>query len=237
MTDEKRAIFGERLEKLRTQKGYNQTDFSVKIDIGRVTIAKYEAGERAPTIDHLLSFAEFFDVSTDYLLGISLDTTKDIDLLEVRNRTGIKVETVQSIMKAKDSVPTEIFDTFINNGHLYEILGHCNSTHATLQNATSLQFFMDVGKDTFDKFLLDKLLKSNILQITKEDIKDTCRNIEIKLGKIAINEATEEIHKFMQLLMNKEEFENNLEKVSNDLYLKYYSEEASDNGEHTTSEE
>lgn len=64
-------VFGKRLAELRKEKGITQTELSKILDIQRVTIAKYETGERAPSIDNLISFAEYFDVPTDYLLGLS----------------------------------------------------------------------------------------------------------------------------------------------------------------------
>ena len=94
-------VFGKRLAELREEKGLTQTELSQLLDIQRVTIAKYETGERAPSIDNLISFAEYFDVSTDYLLNLSPAKSNDkADLKAVCDYIGFSEETVETLKYA-----------------------------------------------------------------------------------------------------------------------------------------
>jgi transcriptional regulator with XRE-family HTH domain len=58
-----------RLKELRDMKKLNQADVAAHLKIARTTYARYESGEREMTYDALISLAELFSVSTDYLLG------------------------------------------------------------------------------------------------------------------------------------------------------------------------
>ena len=61
--------FAERLIELRVQGGLSQRDLSKEIFIAQPTIANWEAGRREPSFNKLIKIAEYFDVTTDYLLG------------------------------------------------------------------------------------------------------------------------------------------------------------------------
>ena len=61
---------GKRIKKLREEKGLNQNEFAKIIKIGKATIIKYETGVSTPKIRMIIAVAKFFEVSTDYLLGL-----------------------------------------------------------------------------------------------------------------------------------------------------------------------
>lgn len=61
--------FSNRLIELRTEKGLTQKDFGNRLNITRSTIASYEKENREPKYDILVTIADFFNVSIDYLLG------------------------------------------------------------------------------------------------------------------------------------------------------------------------
>jgi hypothetical protein len=61
--------FGERIKLHRLLKKMSRADLGKKFGLAETTIANYERGEREPNITLLISFAEFFEVTTDYLLG------------------------------------------------------------------------------------------------------------------------------------------------------------------------
>lgn len=60
-----------RLRSLRENKHLTQKDASEIFDISRERYNQYETGKRKPDYDILMSFAKYFNVSTDYLLGYS----------------------------------------------------------------------------------------------------------------------------------------------------------------------
>lgn len=62
---------GDRLKQLRLEKSISQTEMADYFHIGRSTLSQYESNVRTPSDEMKLKFADFFDVSVDYLLGKS----------------------------------------------------------------------------------------------------------------------------------------------------------------------
>lgn len=63
--------FAERLKELRTEKNLNQVELSVEIGVSKGIISLWENGLREPGMYSLIQLAKFFEVSIDYLVGIS----------------------------------------------------------------------------------------------------------------------------------------------------------------------
>ena len=54
---------------LRKKKGLNQKEFGKLIGAAQNTVCNWENGKREPDNDTLIKIADFFGVTTDYLLG------------------------------------------------------------------------------------------------------------------------------------------------------------------------
>ena len=65
---------GYRIKHLRERNNISQKDFANKIGVSNTVLSRYESGDRKPDYDTLQLIADFFEVSTDYLLGRT-DTT------------------------------------------------------------------------------------------------------------------------------------------------------------------
>lgn len=61
--------FGQKLRYLRKEKDLTQEELSKLIKVSRAAIGRYENDERTPDYETLKGFADFFNVSVDYLLG------------------------------------------------------------------------------------------------------------------------------------------------------------------------
>lgn len=67
--DEKRNKLPERLLQLRKEANLTQKELAEKLNMNSVTYLHYEKGQREPSLDTLLDFADFFAVSVDFLIG------------------------------------------------------------------------------------------------------------------------------------------------------------------------
>lgn len=66
----KTSIIGERLRFLRKQAGLSQKALTEKIgDLKQAVYARYELGAICPSYPVLIKLADYYDVSTDFLLG------------------------------------------------------------------------------------------------------------------------------------------------------------------------
>ena len=62
-----------RLRELRQQRNMTQLEVAESLGVSRVTITKYETGDREPDLKTAQRLAELFGVSIDYLVGASDD--------------------------------------------------------------------------------------------------------------------------------------------------------------------
>lgn len=60
---------GNRIKQLREEKGLKQEELAKVLSVAPSTIGMYERDEREPNDSITLKIAEYFGVSTDYLLG------------------------------------------------------------------------------------------------------------------------------------------------------------------------
>ena len=63
--------FPERLADLRKSNSVTQKQLAAETGISEIGIRSYECRRRQPTADKLISLADFFNVSLDYLVGRS----------------------------------------------------------------------------------------------------------------------------------------------------------------------
>ena len=61
----------QRLYELRKAKNITQQRLAIDLGIDQTSISSYECGKYLPTVEVLIKLAEYFCVSTDYLLGLS----------------------------------------------------------------------------------------------------------------------------------------------------------------------
>lgn len=66
-------MFKNTLYDLMAEKGINQRQLSAKAEIPPTTISGWLKADRLPDYSALIKLAEYFDVSADYLLGLSDD--------------------------------------------------------------------------------------------------------------------------------------------------------------------
>ena len=76
------TIFGRRLLRLRQNAGMSQTELSALINSTKVQISRYENGLIVPSVETLVTIANAFDCSTDYLLGRSETTDEEDEIRE-----------------------------------------------------------------------------------------------------------------------------------------------------------
>ena len=57
-----------KLRKLRKEKGISQLKLSMDLNMSQNSISRYETGERQADYETLIKFADYFNVSVDFLL-------------------------------------------------------------------------------------------------------------------------------------------------------------------------
>ena len=109
----KNVYFGERIGELQRLRGYstNYVMENLFFDDGepvindRQVLDKYKSGKRSPQHFEatVRAFAKFYDVTTDYLLG--LDDTPNPQIKAVQDVTGLSTEAIRRLTQLKDQYP------------------------------------------------------------------------------------------------------------------------------------
>jgi transcriptional regulator with XRE-family HTH domain len=63
--------FGEKIRALRLERGLTQKQLADKIGLGKGSISAYEQSAKYPSIEVLINLCKYFNVSADYLIGLS----------------------------------------------------------------------------------------------------------------------------------------------------------------------
>ncbi len=71
-------MLSEKIKTLRTSHGINQIELAKNIGVTKQCVSNWENDNIQPSIDMLVKLALFFNVSTDYLLG--LETERKINV-------------------------------------------------------------------------------------------------------------------------------------------------------------
>ena len=62
---------GEKIRRLRIQKGMSQARLGEALSVSQDTVSLWETGKSLPDIETLVRICAIFDVTSDYLLGLS----------------------------------------------------------------------------------------------------------------------------------------------------------------------
>ena len=64
-----RKKFSDRVRTLREARGLSINDLAQEISLSKATVGHWETGLRLPSLEVIDALADYFGVSTDYLLG------------------------------------------------------------------------------------------------------------------------------------------------------------------------
>lgn len=85
--------FGIILKELRKSRGLTQTELGASIGLSKAVISKYENGMGYPNFDVLIQIADYFGVTTDYMLGVNQSKT-----INVSELTGSQIEVLHHLI-------------------------------------------------------------------------------------------------------------------------------------------
>lgn len=98
-------MLGERLKKLRKQRGLTQQDIADYLHVSTSSVGMWENGRRDPDTGVLLDIADFFGVTVDYLLGRECTISTQQALIK---ETIEQIENLNQLKeRLKDMLPPE----------------------------------------------------------------------------------------------------------------------------------
>ncbi len=82
-------LLNENIKSLRISTGLNQVEFAKKIGVSKQCVSNWENDNVLPSIEMLVKLSDFFNVSTDYLLGKQQLKTVNVEGLTDKEITHI----------------------------------------------------------------------------------------------------------------------------------------------------
>lgn len=103
---------GEKIKALRYEKGLTQEEIGSFLSVSAQSVSKWERGEGYPDIEMLPSLANYFNISTDELLGVDANSKKYEEINSIwaeNNKNGLHRENIDLMKQALKSFPNDAF--------------------------------------------------------------------------------------------------------------------------------
>lgn len=174
---------GRRISSLRNEKKINQRDFAEILGVSNGAVGMWETNKRQPDLETIKNIASFFNVTTDYLLGISNNKNEKEniysffdDMLRYTFMTRIKEAMNDNNISLKELA----VKTTINVENCQAYLN--GKQEPSLENLISLSHGLDVPVD----YLLGQIPKvaNSEKKFLDAFVKLTEDNKDIIIGKI-----------------------------------------------------
>ena len=191
------VTIGNRIKELRTSKNLTQEDIAKMVKVSKATISNYEKGKVSPPIELLIKLAERYDVSIDWLCGLSNEEIPRLmsygdaffRLVEIDKVIGFSVEDV----------------TFFSNLRGTAVLFDATLTKALeeYQEMVNLRDNNTISEHLFNLWISDKvqqldkqyrLLSNQTLKNLKKMDKDLEKSIKQKEGETNGNSTKKGSH-------------------------------------------
>lgn len=187
--------FGERLLKLREDCKETQQQLADAIGITRQSLSRYETNERTPNIDLIYKVSKHYNVSADYLLGLSEIKSSNNKIRNACEITGLEesaIEKLQLIKSMTDNYKNvtmlTVMNDLINDKDFIHIIRDCLNLYRS-------------SSELVEKLLNKQSINHNDELIEKTDLQlfrasERFRNILEKLKNPAYCEALKYINKY-----------------------------------------
>ncbi len=105
-------MLADNLKYLRKSRRISQQELADEFEIARTTLGDYERGKTEPSVDNLIRFAQFYDVSLDQLM------TKDLSLMDFEIIANDNFKVLAISVDSENNGNIELVDTKAEAGYL-----------------------------------------------------------------------------------------------------------------------
>ena len=152
-TNEYNSIFSQRLRELIEKNNLTLPELAMQINTTRQSIGQWKNGDTVPNIIMLKSIAEFFNVSADYLLGLTENTSTNISEIGISNKTGFsKSDLLEKFEELKEN-NIKLINLYQTDSIYNKLVEDEELTYNTIDNADELNGKF-IFKDEYSKLLL-----------------------------------------------------------------------------------
>lgn len=175
---EKSGVILDRFKELVDTKTREEIASAIGCDTSLVT--KHYSGDRTITLDYAIKYAKFFDVSVDYLVGLSSVSSFDSNIKSVCEYTGLNSKTVSLLnymtSQKNDELDSLILflDDFLSSDCFWSLTDNYTNCRYNLLNAISL---FENALDTTNKITFGEIVEE---AETKKGLSELALNKSVK---------------------------------------------------------
>ena len=247
----------QKIKELRESKHLTQQEVASSLLTTQQTVQRYENGDRIPDIGMLYRMSLLFEVSVDYLIGLSSAQSIEGDLKVASETTGLSEDAIKNIQSMAD-LPAgdvesdcavyslEALDCFLKSDFLFVF--SFNIANCIANTKKFLKVFLEnpyvnpkYNKDNFIESDYAEALDNFITNVEFCEFKTSqLVNNMFKINYIPIYEDIKKYwHQYKNVLLNIEENEEVIKEAMKKFadIKKALKKEGFKNGEHTTTKE
>jgi|GEM_PF-6959940 len=163
---DKMPVFSWRLQGLIDKEKINQRTLVEKLGLSTATVNAYLKPKKstneytAPRADVLIMLAKFFNVSADYLLGLSTTKSSNIKIVDICKMTGLSEEAISVLVQLKQMGRGSLISEFICDPKFSEALYR-------MQEAIEIKTVGDHHYSVLSTTQIDKLQKGEDVEMTE----------------------------------------------------------------------
>lgn len=152
------AIFPSKLSEIMKERQVSQEKLASALGVKRQTVSLYKTGQSSPNAEQLRKIAEFFGVSSDWLLGLSNEKEMNGDLAQAARYTGLPANSIKrlhelstasnvhpkSLLLVVDRILTDRADDFITWVWRAAMAGCCHKTGLEMAELSEIRRDADI---------------------------------------------------------------------------------------------
>ncbi|MFW7361754.1 helix-turn-helix domain-containing protein [Vagococcus fluvialis] len=182
-----------RLKKIRNENSLTLMNLSKKLDIPKSTLSRYENGTSEPKQETWEQIADFFDVSTGYLMGISNRRINDNTALEAAREVYFRH------LNSKEIDPYELTALeYFNNENLDKTLLELMNQYFSIPVVVEVDEFSSLNSLGY----LHDWLMSTLVERYQKEVKSNQNLIENVKNSISDTDVLYTYNKFKEVQMN-----------------------------------
>lgn len=97
-------LIGKRIKAVRLQEGLTQTELGNILNVEKSAISHYENAERNIPVDIIIKISEYFDIDTNYLLGLNNEGISKTRKIKLSDEEVIFLESLRKTSTYKDMI-------------------------------------------------------------------------------------------------------------------------------------
>lgn len=99
--------FADNLQDLISDSKKSIKDLAKEIGIPSGSLSKYQNDNAEPGIENFTKIAKYFNVSTDFLLGLTDVKSTDLDIRDISEKTGLSEESIYNLKRVFNHAPSK----------------------------------------------------------------------------------------------------------------------------------